>query len=141
MLIEFNSDSGVLQIKWVQKPSLEDLKDTYSKVFQMADESYSTAYFCIDMSECGSFSVEQENWLQQEYYPLVHQALHKSIYIAIVFSEEHFKAIISNYKTQKPELFHPHMHFNYFTNAGEAQHWLKSIKKGQDAVLIPNYYS
>lgn len=137
--VEYRKVEKVLLINWETKPDTITLRETYSRVLQLATaEEYATNIFCTNMSLCGAFTVEQENWLSQEYYPQVYSGIRDNVYAAVVFTEEHFKAIITNYKDVKTDTFHSFMHLNYFTNTAEAFSWLKSIKKGQDAALLPN---
>lgn len=136
--VEYREEGNVLSIKWKKKPDTTAFKDAYTRVLQFATEEYPSIFFCIDMSLCGSFDMEQENWLNEEYYLQVYDGIKGNVYAAIVFSEEHFKAIISNYKATETDSFHAFMHLNYFTKTREAFNWLNSIKKGQDAALMPN---
>lgn len=136
--VEYREEGKILLIEWEKKPDTAAFKDAYTRVLQFATEEYPTTFFCTDMSLSGSFDIEQENWLNQEYYLQVWEGIKENIYAAIVFSEEHFKAIISNYKAMETDAFHPFLHLNYFTETREAFNWLYSIKKGQDAALMPN---
>ncbi len=139
--VNFKEEDNILFVKWEKKPDTTAFKNAYTRVLQLAKVDYPTTLFCVDMSVCGSFDVEQENWLNYEYYLEVFTGIKDNVYAAIVFSEEHFKAIISNYKAMEKDTFHAFMHLNYFTETKEAFNWLNSIKKGQDAALLPNNFA
>jgi hypothetical protein len=133
--IKFIDEVDFLLIKWKQKPDNQVFREVYTRVLQYAKESYYTTLFCTDLSLIGSLKSEQETWLNSEYYQRVYNCLGVDIYAAIIFSEEHFKAMITNYKPAKTESLHTFIQFNYFTKMNEAFHWLASIKKGQDALV------
>lgn len=134
--VEYKEEGNILLIKWNQKPDSDQFKNVYSRVLELAEKEYPTTLFCTDMSACGSLSTEQECWLNEEYYLQVYNSLKDNIYAAILFSEDHFKAIISNYKELEADSLHAFMHFNYFTKTNEAFQWLSSIKKGQDVSYV-----
>ncbi|MBF9254693.1 hypothetical protein I2I11_15415 [Pontibacter sp. 172403-2] len=67
---------------------------------------------------------------------MVYNVIKDNIYAAVVFSEEHFKAIVSNYQVASPAAQHQFINFTYFTDLEEALFWLQSIKKGPDTALL-----
>ncbi|WP_460925207.1 hypothetical protein [Pontibacter brevis] len=71
-----------------------------------------------------------------EYYQKSYNQLKRDFFVAVIFSEEHFKAVVTNYQTPSALLPHPYVYFNYFTEKEEALHWLWSIKEGQDSAFI-----
>ena len=133
--VEFVADIEFLLIKWKQKPETQEFVDTYTRILQYAKGSYQTNLFCTDLTLIGSLKNEQEAWLNSEYYQQVYNGLRADIYAAVVFSEEHFNAMITNYKATETESAHTFLQFNYFTEQEEAFQWLSSIKKGQDALV------
>lgn len=137
--VEFSMDDGVLFIKWKQKPETREFIEAYTKILNYVKDSYRTTLFCTDLSRIGSLKNEQEAWLNSEYYQLVYNNLQADIFVAVVFSEDHFKAIITNYKATETQPQHSFIRFNYFTELNEACHWLASIKKGQDTLVLPNF--
>ena len=136
--IDYGKGSEILLISWLKKPGNEEFKDAYTAALQLVTSAYPTTLFCTDLSLSGALDYDQENWLFQEYYSQVNKMIKAEIYAAVVFSEAHFKALITNYKVVELEKDHPFMHFNYFTQTEEAFHWLRSMKKGQDALLLSN---
>lgn len=133
--VEFVADVEFLLIKWKKKPETHEFIETYSRILLYAQENYRTTLFCTDLTLIGSLKNEQEVWLNSEYYQQVYNGLKTDFYAAVVFSEEHFKAMITNYKATETESIHSFIYFNYFTELKEASYWLASIKKGQDALV------
>lgn len=133
--VEFVADVEFLLIKWKDKPDTQEFINTYSRILLYAMGKYNTNLFCTDLTKIGSLKNEQESWLNMEYYQQVYRGLDADIYAAVVFSEDHFKAMITNYRATETESLHSFIHFNYFTELKEASDWLASIKKGQDALV------
>ncbi|WP_162055869.1 hypothetical protein [Pontibacter pamirensis] len=92
--------------------------------------------YCTDLTSIGSLTREQESWLSQEYYQKSFNKLKTDFFVAVIFSEEHFKAVVSNYQIPSALSPHPYVYFNYFTDQQEALHWLESIEKGQDLAFV-----
>jgi hypothetical protein len=139
--VEYKCEENILLLKWAKKPDTEVFKQAYNRLLHFATEEYPTSLFCVDMSECGSFDSDQEEWLAKEYYLKVYGGVQDTIYAAVIFSEAHFQAIISNYKALENEPFYYFLHLNYFTKTREAFNWLSGIKKGQDVSSLPNKYA
>lgn len=137
--ITFRQKESVLLLQWLRKPDSVQLKDTYMRALAYVCSNRQTYYFCTDQSLIGSLDREQEEWLNQEFYPKVYDCIQGEIFAAVVFNNDHFKALVTNY--QVPALL-PQQHFiqfNYFTKLQEALQWLSDIKKGQDeAFLAPH---
>lgn len=131
------SDEEIILISWKQKPETDHFKEVYIKVLQFATSIHPTILFCTDLSLIGSLKNEQEAWLNTEYYQQVFNGINSDIYTAVVFSDDHFNAIITNYRAIESETLHSFIHFNYFTELMEAYYWLVSIKKGQDVMVLP----
>lgn len=139
--ILYLKEDKILLIKWKISPDYKEFTSAYLVLIELATSKYPTTFFCTDLSSIGSLKNEQEVWLNTEYYNLVFESIETEIYAAVVFSVDHFKAIISNYKATDVEVLHSFIHFNYFTSSKEACHWLSSIKKGQDALVYPDSFS
>lgn len=137
--ITHSIDAGVLLINWKRCPSTKQLKDSYLAALEYVHHGSLVTSFCTDLSTSGPLSREQEAWLMLEFYPKVYEVIQSSINAAVVFTEEHFKAIVTNY--QQPAYFtrQTFIHFNYFTEIREAQHWLAAIKKGQDTLSAMSF--
>ncbi|WP_347159114.1 hypothetical protein [Pontibacter chitinilyticus] len=111
--------------------------EAYLHILDLLTVNAGLRLYCTDLSNIGALDREQEVWLNLEYYPMVHNLLQSDFYVAVVFSEEHFKAIVTNYQASAPAELYAFTHFTYFTAVDEAIHWLMSIKKGQDTALLP----
>lgn len=136
--LNFCNQTQVLLIRWLKKPADAVLQEVYTKGLLFLQNHPDLVLYCTDQSLIGSLSRAQEAWLMHEYYPKVYSIIGDSIYAAVVFSDEHFKAIVSNYQVP---LAMPHQHFiqfTYFTDIGEAMQWLSDIKKGQDSAIFPS---
>lgn len=75
--------------------------------------------------------------MSQECYKKSYDVLQDDFFVAVVFSEDHFKAVVFNYALPAATQVHKFVHFNYFTSQDEALHWLASVKEGQDIALMP----
>ncbi|GAB3195198.1 hypothetical protein ABID22_003598 [Pontibacter aydingkolensis] len=126
--------TDILFINWKQKPTIKQLKDTYLSALQHVQQTCLITSFCTDLTAIGPLNREQEAWLMLEFYPSVYQIIKSSINAAVVFSEEHFKAIVTNYQQPAYLSRQDFIHFNYFTAYQEATHWLIDIKKGQETM-------
>lgn len=129
-----NHAADILLLKWKRVPSFAQFKDTYLTVLGYVEQTRLVTSFCTDLTVIGSLNREQEDWLAYEYYPKVFEIIRSEINAAVVFSEDHFKAIVTNY--QQPE-YHPRqdfINFNYFTDFDEAIHWLINTRKGQETI-------
>ncbi|SFF90719.1 hypothetical protein [Pontibacter chinhatensis] len=135
-IITFRQKDSVLLIQWLRKPDTGQLMDTYLRALAYVCSNRQTYYFCTDQTLIGSLDRDQEEWLSQEFYPKVYDCIQGEIFAAVVFNNEHFKALVTNY--QVPALL-PQQHFiqfNYFTKLQEALQWLSDIRKGQDEALL-----
>ena len=130
--IDFSAETQVLHISWKAKPSMYAFKEAYLKALQFVEDGHQTRYYCTDLTQSGPFDREQEAWLNTEYYPKVDKCIRKEIYAAVVFTESHFKAIVSNYEPAPLAAEQHFIQFNYFTDLHEAQDWLLQIQKGQE---------
>lgn len=135
-LVTYQEQERLLLIQWLRKPDMDLFMDTYLHALQFVCEHQQTYYFCTDQSQIGPLDREQESWLNQEYYPKVYDCIKDEIYAAIVFSNSHFKAIVTNYQASVTLPQQHFIHFNYFTKQQEALQWLLDLKKGQDVALI-----
>ncbi|TPE46019.1 hypothetical protein [Pontibacter mangrovi] len=135
--ISFREERGLLLIQWLRKPDHAKLVEAYLCALDFVSSSLSTLFFYTDLTSIGPLSREQENWLTQEFYPKVYQCLQTDIFAAVVFSEDHFKAIVTNYQLPSAALQHHFIQFNYFTSQEEALQWLLDVKKGQDVANLP----
>lgn len=126
--------NGIL-VRWQEITCLDGFKEVYGKVFDFAVKQYKIKHYCIDLRLAGALTREQENWLTSYYYNEVNRVIKDCISIAVVFSEEHFKAIIRNYYAAAEIQQHDFIQFNYFTDVKEAEYWLCSIQKGQDTAV------
>jgi hypothetical protein len=123
-------------IKWLCKPDNAAFIEAYGALLQFVTENHLIRRYCTDLTSIGSLTREQEAWLSLEYYQKAYNVIQAECYVAVVFSEGHFKAIVSNY--QLPAALPPpdYVQLNYFTDQEEALHWLESIKEGQDAAVF-----
>ncbi|MFD2245168.1 hypothetical protein [Pontibacter ruber] len=135
--IVYTAETQILQIEWKAKPSMAAFKEAYLKALQFVEEQQHTRFYCTDLTSCGPFDREQEAWLNTEYYPKVYKSIGSDIYAAVVFTEDHFKAIVSNYEPSQLSLNYSFILFNYFTVLHEAQDWLAQVQKGQETHLVP----
>lgn len=135
--ISYLNQFNCLLIKWLQKPDDAAFVSAHLAALQFSIDNHTVTLYCTDLTLTGSLSREQEAWLIQECYKKSYNVLQDDFFVAVVFSEEHFKAVVMNYFVPSAAPSHKFVHFNYFTDQGEALHWLESIKKGQDMALIP----
>ncbi|WP_276495749.1 hypothetical protein [Pontibacter litorisediminis] len=133
--ITFQEQERLLLIKWLQKPNMDALMDAYLHALQFVCEHRQIYFFCTDQSKIGPLDRDQEVWLSQEYYHKVHDCIQEEIYAAVVFSNAHFKAIVTNYQVPATLPQQHFIQFNYFTQMQEALQWLADVKKGQDVVI------
>ncbi|WP_461490075.1 hypothetical protein [Pontibacter sp. HJ8] len=124
-----------MTITWKAKPDTEQLKDVYWQALQFVKTYRKICFYCTDISSIGPLTADQEAWLTKEYYPQVFESIQSDIYAAVIFSEDHFKALISNYVAGRILPRHDFIHFNYFTDLAEATDWLLFIQKSQDQAL------
>lgn len=134
--ITYHLHFNCLIIKWLRNPCDTSFVSTHLAALQFSIDSHRVKLYCTDLTLIGSLSREQEAWLSQECYKKSYNVLQDEFYVAVVFSEQHFKAVVSNYVVPSAMPSHEFVHINYFTDQGEALQWLESIKKGQDAALI-----
>lgn len=133
--ITLSSEPEVLTITWKAKPDTAQFKDVYWRVLQFVKTHRKTCFYCTDISMIGPLTSDQEAWLNKEYYPQVLNSIQSVIYAAVVFSEAHFNALISNYVAGRILPIHDFIHFNYFTDPAEAMDWLLYMQKSQDHAL------
>jgi hypothetical protein len=131
-LISYSGTDDVLSIKWKANPDIEQFKNLYWQVLQFVKANQKIRYYSTDISRIGPFDPEQEAWISREYYPQVADIIGENIYAAVIFSEGHFKALVSNYVASHMSPTDDFIHFNYFTDATEAIDWLMLMQKGQD---------
>lgn len=132
--ISHEVEAGVLLISWKKAPTFEQFTDLHMLVLEYVQRNNQLTAFCTDLSVIGPLTREQEAWLTYDYYPKVFEIIQADVNAAVVFSEAHFKAIVTNY--QQPDYLprQDFINFNYFTDFGEAMHWLLTIKKGQETI-------
>jgi hypothetical protein len=135
--IIFNSELEILQVIWKAKPTDSAFIDTYLRGLDFVQEGRPVMLYCTDLTLIGPLEREQEAWLNNVYYSKLQSTLNADVCVAVVFNEEHFKAIITNYTATKSATSHDFIVFNYFTDREEAIHWLETVKKGQDTILLP----
>lgn len=126
-----------LHIRWLLKPDDAAFVSVHLTALQFSIDNHVVRHYCTDLTLIGSLSREQEAWLLQECYKKTYFVLQDVFFVAVVFSEDHFKAVVTNYVVPSAAASPDYVHFNYFTDQDEALHWLESIKKGQDTALIP----
>lgn len=135
-LVTLSEDSAVLSIKWKAKPDMAHFRNLYWQVLQFVKANAKICYYNTDISQIGPFDPDQEAWLSREYYPKVLDIIGENIYAAVVFSEGHFKALVSNYIASPLLTPSDFIHFNYFTDNAEALDWLRYMQKGQDLASV-----
>ncbi|NDK55461.1 hypothetical protein [Pontibacter fetidus] len=135
--IIFDSELEILQVIWKAKPTDSAFKETYLQGLSFVQEVQPVMLYCTDLTIIGPLEREQEAWLNNVFYGKLHDAVKQDVFTAVVFTEAHFKAIITNYAATEAVNTQDFMLFNYFTDRAEALHWLESVKKGQDASLFP----
>ncbi|WP_147383245.1 hypothetical protein [Pontibacter oryzae] len=114
---------------------MAEFKAAYLSALYFVETQPCIRLFYTDQILIGAFDAQQEGWLVQEFYPKVQHIITEDIWAAVVFSEDHFKAIVSNYKVPSALPVQRFIHFNYFTNRQEAELWLKEMKKGQNLLV------
>lgn len=134
--IEYFAGSNGVLIRWKKLKDLRSFKTVYNKVLERAVKKYKIKYYCTDLRAVGPLTREQEAWLVSEYYDAVYRELKGDIALAVVFSEEHFNAIINNYQLPAENRQPDFIHFDYFTDLREALNWLKAKQEGQDATFL-----
>lgn len=134
--ISFMEAEQVLSICWKTKPDIGQFKNLYWQALQYVKTRPSIRFYLTDISAIGAFDMDQEVWLSQEYYPQVSQHIQADIYAAVVFSERHFKALVSNYVAAHLNPLSDFIQFNYFTDSEEALDWLRYMQQGQDLALV-----
>ncbi len=134
--IEYFADCNGVLIKWKKLKDLRSFKVVYNKVLERAVKKYKIKYYCTDLRAVGPLSREQEAWLVSEYYHAVYRELKDKIALAVVFSEEHFNAIVHNYQLPAVNKQPDFIQFNYFTDLREALDWLRAMQKGQDQTIL-----
>lgn len=135
--IILNEESEILQVIWKAKPTDAAFIETYMRGLAFVQEVRPVFLYCTDLTQIGPLDREQEAWLNNVFYGKLLAVLQSDIFVAVVFTEEHFKAIITNYTATEAATSHDFILFNYFTRRVEAIHWLESIKKGQDNLFFP----
>ncbi len=135
--ISFLYQFNCLVIKWLRRPSDRAFREAHHAALEYSVNNHIIKLYCTDLTLIGPLSKEQETWLSVECYKKSYNILQDDFYVAVVFSEDHFKAVVSNYLVPSAAPTHAFVHFNYFTDQYEALHWLESIKKGQDSALLP----
>ncbi|MBB6610065.1 hypothetical protein H7F15_03360 [Pontibacter sp. Tf4] len=126
----------ILQVIWKNRPTDAVFVETYLQGLAFVQEQVKVKLYCTDLTLSGPLEREQEAWLNNHYYSKVHDTIQEDFFVAVVFSEDHFKAIVTNYTATEPAE-HSFIHFNYFTDRAEAILWLESEKKGRDAIMFP----
>ncbi|AKD04566.1 hypothetical protein POKO110462_11360 [Pontibacter korlensis] len=129
--ITFQEQDSLILIRWLHQPDMVMMADAYLNGLQFVCKHPNTLYFCTDQSVIGPLDRELENWLLHDFYPSVYRCLEREIYAAVVFSDAHFKAIVTHYQATTPLPQH-FIHFNYFACLQEALQWLSDVKKGQE---------
>ncbi|MBC5773222.1 hypothetical protein H8S95_04030 [Pontibacter sp. KCTC 32443] len=137
--IIFDSELEILQVIWKAKPTDSAFIETYLQGLTFVQEVRPVKLYCTDLTAIGPLEREQEGWLNNVYYEKLHETINSDICVAVVFSEEHFKAIITNYAATGTSSSHNFILFNYFTDRKEATYWLESVKKGQDTIVFPTF--
>ena len=135
--IIFDSELEILQVIWKAKPTDSAFIETYLQGLAFVQNVQPVYFYCTDLTIIGSLEREQEAWLNTVFYAKMQETVKEDVFIAVVFTEEHFKAIITNYAATEAVNTHDFILFNYFTDREEALHWLDSVKKGQDALMFP----
>lgn len=133
--IAFLDTRGALSIRWKAKPDMEQFKVVYLEALRFVRGVGKIRYYSTDISQIGAFDTEQEAWLSREFYPQVSDCIKTEIFAAVIFSEGHFNALVTNYAASNLTSTSDFIHFNYFTNEEEALDWLSFMQKGQDLVL------
>ncbi|WP_242928306.1 hypothetical protein [Pontibacter vulgaris] len=129
-------DTQSILMKWVKMPETAAFKEAYlSTLNYVAGHPYVKLY-CTDLTLSGSLNREQEGWLYSEYYALVYNIIRDDIYAAVVFSEDHFKALVTNYLATPAVPNNDFIHFNYFTEQEEALSWLGDIYEGRYTAVL-----
>ncbi len=136
VFIHYSVEAEVLLIKWRQSPTNTQFKESYLDILDFVSNICIINSYCTDLSVIGPLSREQEAWLVLEYYPKAQSLLKHNINVAVVFSEEHFKAIVTNFQQPIYLSRQDFINLNYFTDSQEALHWLIDIKKGQDSLGV-----
>ncbi|MEJ8802016.1 hypothetical protein [Pontibacter sp. H249] len=127
-------DADILLINWKRSPTFKHFKDTYLAALQYVQLNALITSYCTELTAIGPLNREQEAWLNVEFYPNVFSTIKSKINAAVVFSEEHFKALVTNYQQPTYLINQDFIHFNYFTDFNEALYWLRDTKKGQKAL-------
>lgn len=125
-----------LYINWLCSPDNATFVEAHSVALQFSIDNPVVRSYCTDLTSIGSLSRDQEAWLSHEYYQKSYNKLKSDFFVAVIFSEEHFKAVVTNYQIPSALSPHPYVYFNYFTLKQEALHWLESIEKGQDLAFL-----
>ncbi|HEY4650972.1 MAG TPA: hypothetical protein VIG72_06135 [Pontibacter sp.] len=126
----------ILQVNWKAKPTDGAFIETYLQGLAFVQDERKVKLYCTDLTQIGPLEREQEAWLNNVYYEKLYEVIEADIYVGVVFSEDHFKAIVTNYVATESAKLHSYIHFNYFTDKQEAFYWLNSIKKDWDTVLL-----
>ncbi len=130
------TETDAILIAWLKKPGTHAFTAAYLAGLEYIKSHPYIKLYCTDLTQSGGFDIEQESWLNSEYYSQVYKVVRDDIYAAVVFSEEHFKALISNYHATPYTSSNNFIHFNYFTDQQEGLTWLKDISKGQQAAIL-----
>lgn len=133
--VTYLEEAGILSICWKLKPDMEQFSELYLKGLQFVKANPGIRFYSTDISQIGPFDVEQEAWLSRVYYPQVADIIGENIFAAVVFSEDHFNALVNNYVASHQLPLNDFIQFNYFTAIEEALDWLLYMQKGQDMVL------
>ncbi|MCJ8167387.1 hypothetical protein MKJ04_21275 [Pontibacter sp. E15-1] len=126
-----------LSVSWLMRPTDAVFIEAHVAIVEFLSKNFPVKLYCTDLTLVGALTKDQETWLATECYNKTYNILNDDFYVAVVFSENHFKAVVSNYMVPSSETADDYVHFNYFTDQEEALHWLENIKKGQDSALFP----
>ena len=130
------TEANVLLISWKLKPDRKQFRNLYWQVLQFVKTNPKICYYSTDISRIGPLDAEEEAWLSREYYPQVFEIIGKEIYAAVIFSDDHFNALVNNYIASHLLPQQDFIHFNYFTDQAEAMDWLMYMQKGQDLAFL-----
>jgi hypothetical protein len=136
VFIHYSVEAEILLINWKLNPTNTQFKESYSEILNFVGNVCHVTSFCTDLTRVGALSREQEAWLVLEYYPKAQDFFNHNVNVAVVFSDEHFKAIVTNFQQPIYLTRQDFIHFNYFTKPQEAFQWLLDIKKGQDTLSV-----
>lgn len=127
----YDQEADIFILRWLEKVNSPELRKGYEKALRTAEE-IGARFWLFDLKGRGPASLQDEEWILAEFFPLLEQALGRHNYFAYLVRPEHYRHLRDYVGLVRLQEYSPITKIHAFMSEVDAVQWLGQCQKRQE---------